>query len=189
MESFDSKVAIVSGGAIGIGFEIASQLVERGAAVVLNDLDTSALQIATEKLGDRCVGLAGDSSDIGVIDAMVNKAVNEFGSVDLAVCNTGITTFGSFHDYDPDDFDLLCRVNLKGTFFLVQRASRQMMKQKSPGRIVLMSSVTGHLYHEDLHAYGITKAGIGFMAKSLGVELAPHGITVNAISPCATLTS
>jgi len=159
------------------------------ATVILNDLDDVALTKATDSLGEKCVGVAGDSSDVKIIDSLIRSAVDKFGRLDFAVCNTGITTFGSFHDYSPDDFDLQCRVNLKGTFFLAQRASQQMIRQKTAGRIVLMSSVTGHQYHEDLHAYGITKAGISFMAKSLGVELASHGITVNAISPCATITS
>ena len=80
------------------------------------------------------------------------------------------------------------KVNLQGTFFLAQQAAKKLIKQGDGGRILLMSSVTGHTYHPDLTTYGRSKAAIIFLAKTLGVELAKHQITVNAISPGATLT-
>ena len=118
----------------------------------------------------------------------LDEAVDSFGRLDIAVANAGITTYGNFLDYPPERFQQLVHLNLQGTFFLIQRAARQMIQQGQGGRILLMSSVTGHQYHPELTAYGMSKAAIRFLAKTLGVELAPHQITVNAISPGATLT-
>ncbi|MEM8858276.1 MAG: SDR family oxidoreductase [Chloroflexota bacterium] len=188
---FENKVAIVTGAAIGIGFEIAHQLIKQGAAVVINDIDQEAADVAIKKLsslGGKCTAVVGDSSDLHLIDKMVSTAVEKYGRLDFAVANAGITTFGDFLSYPLEQFQTLVQVNLQGTFFLTQRAAQQMIKQNDGGRIVLMSSVTGIQYHPDLAAYGMSKAAIKMLAKSLGVEMAQHGITVNAVAPGATLT-
>ncbi|TAK45131.1 MAG: glucose 1-dehydrogenase [Saprospiraceae bacterium] len=189
--SFQNKTAIITGAATGIGFEIARQLARQGAAVLLNDIDGAAAENAVEIIageGGQCVAFSGDSSNLELIGKMVGEAVAEFGSLDIAVANTGITTFGSFLEYRAEDFERLLAVNLRGSFFLAQAAARQMVAQRTDGRIVFMSSVTGNQTHPNLAAYGMTKAALQMLAKSLGVELAPHGITVNAIAPGATLT-
>ena len=118
--SFDSKTAIVTGAAIGIGFEIARQLAAQGAAVVLNDVNSDAAERAVEKIvsaGGRAVAVPGDSSDLKIIDKMVEMAVSRFGRLDIAVANAGITTFGDFLTYPIEQFQRLVAVNLQGTFF------------------------------------------------------------------------
>ncbi|MEM6800388.1 MAG: SDR family NAD(P)-dependent oxidoreductase [Bacteroidota bacterium] len=190
-QRFTGKVAIITGAAIGIGYEIAAALAKEGAAVILNDLDEKLANEAAKKIqstGGECIPIAGDASDLDTIKVMIEAAKGQFGSVDLLIANAGITTFGSFLEYAPDDFQRLIEVNLKGTFFLAQAAAKDMIAQEKGGRILLMSSVTGHQAHPDLTAYGMTKAAIRMLAKSLGVELGKYGITVNAISPGATLT-
>lgn len=188
---FTGQTAIITGAGIGIGFEIARSLAKEGASIILNDVDGKLANQAAKKIqqaGGRCIPIAADSSELESIEIMIEAAKSQFGSVDLAIANAGITTFGSFLEYDPKEFDRLVKVNLKGTFFLAQAAARQMIAQKSEGRILLMSSVTGHQAHPDLTAYGMSKAAIRMLAKSLGVELGKFGITVNAISPGATIT-
>jgi glucose 1-dehydrogenase len=186
------RVAIVTGAGVGIGYEIARQLSERGVGVILNDIDAEAATSAVEQIraaGGACEAVVGDSSDLAVIEQMVARAVATYGRLDYAVANAGITTFGDFLEYPLEQFQQLMAVNLQGTFFLAQRAARQIIAQEEGGRLVLMSSVTGHQYHPNLIAYGMTKAAVRMLAKGLGADLAPHRITVNAISPGATLTA
>ncbi len=189
--SFVGKVAIVTGAAIGIGFEIAQQLCSSGASVIINDIDSEALENATSIIrdqGGKCSAVLGNSGDIDTIHKMVEEAVSAYGNLDFVIANSGITTFGNFIDYKPEDFQTLTSVNLQGSFFLAQAATKQFIKQKTSGRVIFMSSVTGHQAHPKLAAYGMTKAALEMLAKSLSVELAPHKITVNAVAPGATLT-
>lgn len=188
---FQDKVAVITGAGIGIGFEIARQLATKGACVVLNDVDESVANQAVAKIqeeGGRCIAAVGDSSDLDFIQSMIDQAVINFGKLDFAIANAGITTFGGFLDYPLERFQRLVAVNLQGTFFLAQKAANQMIKQGSGGRILVMSSAAGYQYHPELTAYGMSKAAIKFLARSLGVDLAPQGITVNAIAPGATIT-
>ncbi|MEM7379189.1 MAG: SDR family NAD(P)-dependent oxidoreductase [Pseudomonadota bacterium] len=190
-KSAEPRAAIVTGAACGIGFAVAQRLADDGAAVVLNDSDPVALDRAVAALSDRggrCVACPGDAGDLAVIDELVASALALAGRLDWVIANAGITAFGPFLSFGADDFDRVVNLNLRGSFFLAQRAARQMIAQGDGGRVVLMSSVTGVQHHPDLVAYGMSKAGIRMLAKSMGVELAPHGITVNAVAPGATLT-
>ncbi len=188
---FKDQTAIITGAAIGIGFEIAFQLAKQGANIILNDIDKHAADYAVKKIIDEgypCKAIIGDSSNVAFIQKMVNFGVSSFGSVDIVVANAGITTFGNFLTYEIGSFQRLMEVNLQGSFFLAQAAAKQMIVQKKGGRILFMSSVTGHQAHPNLSAYGMTKAALEMLAKSLAVELAEHQITVNAIAPGATIT-
>jgi len=191
MQDHHQKVAIITGAGIGIGYEIALQLALTGVAIVLNDIDKKAAAAAVKKIrkqGGEITGFVGDISEMETIKGMIDCAIHTFGRLDYAIANAGITTFGNFLDYPVERFQQLIKVNLQGTFFLAQQAAKQMITQEEGGRILLMSSVTGHTYHPDLTTYGMSKAAIVFLAKTLGVELAKYQITVNAISPGATLT-
>jgi 3-oxoacyl-[acyl-carrier protein] reductase len=189
--SFIGKVGIVTGAGQGIGYEIARQLCKAGAYVVLNDLSTSLAESAAASIvaeGGHCMAYAGDVSSPSVIDGLIQTAVSRYGQLDMAVANAGITLFGDFLNYDAKDLQSVLQLNLIGTFLFVQSASRQMVKQGNGGRIVLMSSVTGHQAHKGLAAYGMTKAALEMLARSLVLELSPYQITVNTIAPGATLT-
>ncbi len=184
-----NKTAIITGAGQGIGYQIAIQLAEEGYNLVINDLDNNLLEKLQEKISaETCKIVTGDCSQIEVVDSLVKAAIDNFGSLNTVIANAGITTFGKFLDYKPESLDKLLELNIKGTFFLIQRAARQMVAQKLSGQIVLTSSVTGHLAHENLVAYGMTKAAIEQLAKNLVVELAPLGITVNCVAPGFTET-
>jgi glucose 1-dehydrogenase len=191
MKSFQDQVAIVTGAGQGIGLEICKQLVGSGAKVVLNDIDDDLTAKAAASITHDqtiCFPMAGDASNIGFIQRMVLETVRRFGRLDIAIANAGITLFGSFFEYEPDDFNKVLNLNLGGSFFLAQAASIEMKKSGSAGRILFMSSVTGHQAHKNLAAYGMTKAALEMLAKTLVLELSPYKITINAIAPGATLT-
>lgn len=189
MGEFSDKVAIVTGAGEGIGYEIAAQLVAKGATVLLNDVDAQKATSAAESIHpERCVGLGGDVGDVEIVRGLVKQAIEQFGRVDIAVANAGITLWNKFLDYEPSDFQRVLNVNLGGSFFLAQAAARQMREQGDGGRILFMSSVTGHQAIEYLSAYGMTKAALEMLAKQLTSELAQYGITVNCIAPGATVT-
>ncbi len=190
--NFQDKVAIVTGAGQGIGFRICSDLVEDGAFVILNDIDTALTNDAVTRINGNgkpnCLELSGDCSDTMVIQQMVNLAVEKFGRLDIVIANAGITLFGEFLTYSPEAFSKVMKVNLGGTFFLAQAAANQMKQQEGGGSILFTSSVTGHQAHKDLAAYSMSKAALEMLAKNLVIELSPYKINVNTIAPGATLT-
>jgi len=188
---FNKHVAIITGSGQGIGLEIAQALATQGASIVLNDSDANLAERASSQIkrsGGKCIAVSGDCSDMKIISLMVETAVKEFGKLTLCVPNAGITLFSDFLNFPETSFDKIIQTNLKGGFFLTQAATRQMVKQKSGGNILLMSSVTGHQAHENLSAYGMTKAALENLSKHLALELSRYQIRVNAIAPGATLT-
>ncbi|MBK8504557.1 MAG: SDR family oxidoreductase [Saprospiraceae bacterium] len=189
-QTFEGKVAIVTGAGSGIGFDIAKELINQGASVIINDINTELINAAHQRLGAvrSCVPIAGDAGNLAHIDDMINLAVDRFGRLDISIANAGMTSYGAFLKTTEKQFDQLIDLNLKGSYFLAQKSALQMIKQESDGRILLMSSVTGVLSHPFLAAYGMTKAAIGNLAKNLVLEIARYGITINAIAPGAVAT-
>jgi len=189
---FSGLVAIVTGAGKGIGFEVARQLAMHGASVVINDVDGELVEQASAQINALGAGItypvAGDAGNMELIQQLVDSAVQQFGKLDIAIANAGITLFGDFLTYEPDALQSVMNVNLQGSFFLAQKAARQIIKQQSGGSILLMSSVTGHQAHKNLAAYGMTKAALEMLAKNLVIELSEHQITVNTVAPGATLT-
>ncbi len=191
MKNFLNQTAIITGAAQGIGFEIARQLASKGANVVLNDVDAALCSTAVSKIlaeGGSCKGFPGDVGDPVFIQQLVEEAVRQFGKLDIAIANAGITLFSDFFDYTPESFFRVLQVNMGGSFFLAQAAAKQMKTQESGGSILFTSSVVGHQAHKQLAAYAMTKAGIEMLARNLVIEISQYKINVNAIAPGATLT-
>jgi 3-oxoacyl-[acyl-carrier protein] reductase len=197
---FSGKVAVVTGAGVGIGRAIAQRLAQQGAHVLLNDLDANLAHAAAAEIdatcraaagvkpAGACVGTGGDVGEVEVVRDLVAQAVQQWGRLDLAVANAGVTRWISFLDYEPADFYRVLQVNLGGSFFLAQAAARQMRAQGDGGRILFTSSVTAHQSIEFASAYAVTKAGLEMLARNLVRELAPLGVCVNAIAPGATVT-
>lgn len=190
--NFKEKVAIVTGAAQGIGFEICQRLAIEGANVILNDIDenltTEAVTTINERKANACFPFAGDAGDVDFIKRMVDETIARFGKIDIVIANAGITLFGDFFTYSPASFSKVLQVNLAGSFFLAQAAANQMRKQLTGGSLLFTSSVTGHQAHKDLAVYGMTKAALEMLAKNLVIEVSKYKINVNTIAPGATLT-
>ena len=190
-QSFQTYTVLITGAGIGIGFAIAKALAQQGANVLLNDYDATLAHKAAETIqqeGGVCEAFPGDASDVTFIQQMVDKAVSLFGSVDIAIANAGITIFGDIFTTTPEAFQKIVDLNLRGSFFLAQKAALQMRQQGRGGSVLFMSSVVGHQAHPGLPVYSMTKAGLEMLAKQLVIDFSPLGITVNAIAPGATLT-
>ncbi len=189
--SFERQTAVITGAGSGIGFAIAKQLAHLGASVVVNDIDPARADDAVDKIrtnGGNAVPFRGDAGDVDVVRGLVACAVDEFGHLDLAIANAGLTLFNDFYSCSLKDFQRLLNVNVRGTFFLAQAASRHMRASGRGGKILLISSNIGVQPHPGLAVYGMTKAALNMMARALALELAPHRIAINALAPGATIT-
>lgn len=185
------QTALVTGAGSGIGLAIARALAARGVRVILNDIVEERTEAAAELIrtdGGACEPFPGDAGEVARIYAMVDHAEDTFGGLDMAVANAGLTLFGDVFSYSAEAFQRTVTLNLQGSFFLAQAAANHMRKHKRTGKILLMSSVLAVQPHLDLAPYCMTKAAIGMLARTMALELAPYGITINAIAPGATRT-
>ena len=184
------RVAIVTGGATGIGRALSTGLAADGMAVVVgwygNEAGAHETHEAIEAAGGRATLVQGDIAELATGERLVEAAVDDYGRLDVLCAHAGVTLFAPFLETTPDTFDRLVATNLRGTYFTAQAAARRMVAQGGGGRIVLTSSVNARRAIETLSAYAATKAGIEAMARNLAVELSPLGVTVNAVAPGST---
>ncbi|MCE5154252.1 3-oxoacyl-ACP reductase FabG [Staphylococcus hyicus] len=186
MISLSQHIALVTGGANGIGKGIAEALAKAGATVIIGDIDETHGSQTAQSLNGQFYHL--DVTDKKNIDAVVEAIVAEHGKIDILASNTGVYPQIEIEELTEADWDNIQNINLKGTFLVTQAVLKQ-MKQQNYGRVILTSSVTGPItgYPGWAH-YGATKAGqLGYM-RSAALEYAKYGITINAVQPGNVLT-
>ena len=180
-----NQVALVTGGARGIGREIALTLAREGADVALFDVNAEPLaQTAKElqALGRRAEGVVVDVTDGKQVDEGVAKVLDKLGRIDILINNAGITKDGLLIRMDDAQWDRVLNINLKGTFLCTRAVAKHMLKQRR-GRIVSIASIVGLIGNPGQANYAASKAGIIGLTKAVAKELATRGVTVNAIAP------
>lgn len=182
------KVAVVTGSGRGLGLGYAKALAASGAAVVVNDVDPDAAEQAVKEIvesGGRATSLVAPVGDAEVADALVAKAVEGYGRLDVMVTNAGILRDKVLWKMSDEDFDAVTKVHLRGTFTCARAAAIQMREQDTGGRLVLISSPAGQRGNFGQGNYAAAKAGIVAMARTWALELSRASITVNAVVPVA----
>ena len=188
----DNKIAVVTGSDQGIGRGIAYRLAQEGADVVINyranqkGADEAVAEI--KALGRRAIAVQANVGSVADGQALVQKAVAEFGRIDILVNNAGLEKRADFWDVTEADFDLVINVNLKGLFFVTQAAVRHWIDKKIKGRIINNSSVHEELPFPHFASYCASKGGLKMLTRNLSIELAPFGITINNVAPGAIET-
>ena len=185
MAQLKDRVALITGGARGIGREIALSFAREGADAALFDVNPEQLEQTISELralGRRAEGFVVDVTDGAQVDSGVAKVLDKLGQIDILINNAGITKDGLLVRMDDAQWDRVLNINLKGTFLCTRAAAKVMLKQRR-GRIVSIASIVGIIGNPGQANYAASKAGIIGMTKSVAKELAARGITCNAIAP------
>lgn len=187
--SIQQHVAIITGGADGLGLALAQRLVHAGGHVHLFDLNAEKLQVAATGLGGRCRGHALDVTNPNAVRSAVDGIATEHQRIDILVNCAGITgqTGRKSHEIDLADFDRVFSVNLRGTFITCQAVLPHMLR-RNYGRILNIASIAGKEGNAGMVSYSASKAAVIGMTKSMGKEYAETGITINALAPAVIQT-
>lgn len=183
--SLDGKVALITGGAAGIGLAIAQLYVEKGAKVALIDKSDNVVMTA-EKLGNS-IGIQCDITNSTAVSQMVEHVIEHYGRLDIVVNSAGIVALAPAENLSESDWDLTMNVNLKGTFLVCQAAGNVMINN-GKGKIINMASQAGVIALDQHAAYCASKAAIIGLTQVLALEWSPKGIQTNAISPTIVMT-
>ncbi|HUS45807.1 MAG TPA: 3-oxoacyl-[acyl-carrier-protein] reductase [Phycisphaerae bacterium] len=180
--TFEGKTAIVTGAARGIGLEIAKQLAEGGARVVLVDVLAEDLKKAAGELGPDTLAYAVDVTDETAVEKMIDEVAETCGRIDILINNAGITRDDLLLRMTQDEWDAVLNVNLKGTFLMTKHAAKYMVRQRG-GRIVNLASVSGLVGNPGQANYSASKAGVVGFTKTVARELARRNVCCNAVAP------
>lgn len=189
----EGQVALITGGALGIGRATAESLAANGAAVAIVDINTEAASVAEQELlaiGRSAAGYHADVADAAQMSEVVRQIVDCFGPISILINNAGINTARDrrpIHEYSPDDWQRILRVDLTGVFVSSQAVVPSMLA-RGGGRIVNIASVAGLVPLRLQSAFVAAKAGVVNLSKSMALELGPSGILTNCIAPGSILT-
>lgn len=192
MGILDNKVAIVTGADSGIGRAIAIQFAQEGATVVVNYVHNQQkaeeVRQAIEKSKGKSLVLQADVSQYQQAIGLIQQTVEHFNRLDIMINNAGMEIHSPFLDVTEEQFDKVVSVDLKGAFFCAQAAAREMIKRKTVGRIINISSVHENIPMPKNVPYCCAKGGMRMLMRTIAIELAPNNITVNNIAPGAVQT-
>ena len=180
-----NRIAIITGGARGIGLACAERFVAEGAHVVILDVLDEVGKAEAKRLG--ATYMHCDVSKSSDVTAVVAAVVKQHGAVDILLNNAAINISGDFLEISEADYDKVLDINLKGSFLMLQACAREMVKQAA-GSIINMSSVNDTLAIPSIVSYCVAKGGVSQLTRATSISLAPHGIRVNAIGPGSIMT-
>lgn len=184
----EGRVAFITGGASGIGRGIAERYIDEGAKVVLFDLNTDLLKEVKQIFKDDCITVEGDVTKERDIENGVAKAVDRFGRIDIGINSAGLGGYVYITEQSEEEWDTVMDTCLKGVFFSMKHEARQMLAQGESGAIINIASLNSKQPAEGYSAYCSAKAGVEMITKVGAMELGPHKIRVNSISPGAVVT-
>ena len=178
MTSLQGKVVLITGGARGIGAEVARRLRNKGAKLVLTDLDKAELDTMAAELGgdEHVLTMVADVRDLPAMEAVVGKAVERFGGLDIAVANAGIASYGSVLQVDPEVFRRVLDVNLLGVFHTARAALPALIDRR--GYLLIVSSLAAFAAAPGMASYDVSKAGNEHLAHALRLEVAHRGVGI-----------
>ncbi|TCR74794.1 SDR family oxidoreductase [Rhizobium sp. BK376] len=182
------KVALVTGGASGIGAAVATALAAKGARVAVLDINEDAARAQADRLGSGAKPFVCNVSDPASVNKAVSDAVAAFGGIDIAVNSAGVVFLAPAEDLPLDYWDKTIDINLKGTFLVTQAVGRVMIGAGKGGKIINLASQAGTVAIEEHVAYCASKFGVIGMSKTFAAEWGKHGICVNTLSPTIVLT-
>ncbi len=179
LSSVSGKVALITGGANGIGAEVARRLHRKGAKLVLTDLDEGQLKEVAGRLGeDRVLTVVADVRELAAMQAAADKGIERFGGIDIVMANAGIGSFGSVLEMDPEAFKTVIDVNLMGVFYTVRAALPAVLERR--GYVLVVSSLAAFAAAPGMAPYDASKAGVEQFANTLRLELAHRGVDVGS---------
>jgi NAD(P)-dependent dehydrogenase (short-subunit alcohol dehydrogenase family) len=188
---FKDKVAVITGGASGIGLATARALARAGARLVLADIETAALDQAVAALqrdGSEAIGIRADVGDRGSVAALADAAWERFGAVHILFNNAGVAVFGPTQEMSHADWEWTLRVNLWGPIHGVECFAPRMIADKQGGHILFTASFAGLVSNRALGPYSVSKAAVVSLAECLAKDLKPHGIGVSVLCPMRVAT-
>lgn len=192
MGRLEEKVAIITGGAKGIGYVTSKTFSKEGAAIVIVDMDKEAADKAAEEIraeGGKSIAVAADLTKQEDRENIFEEAVKAFGKVDILINNAGWGCKLPFLETDFASFDRSVNLNMKATYYMIQLACKQMIKQGTGGKIVSTSSTAAFQGERNGSIYAATKAGIIAFSRAIALEMGEYGININCVAPGFTRTN